>query len=399
MVPNQWYAILESPRLKSKSPVGITRMGERLVLWRDGDGKAVCMPDRCPHRGTALSIGKVVNGTIACRYHGLRYNCEGDCVRVPAQGENYRIPKSLKVKPYTIREQNGLIWLWWGEERAAADLPEIPWLDNIPTDPRECVSRSAVWPFNYARITENQFDVQHWAFLHGTIMLGVGDYFETYNCKVDGEAIHTWGKLRRGNKPDEKNLWDWEISMRFPNLSMIRVTSKFRSLAIATPIDDVTSWLYVRSFQTYSRVFPFRQMIDFYCMSFLYTVPLYRQDFPVWQAQSPWYTDVGIYKLLPCDEGIAKYLSMRKKMIAQANAAKAGQEPVAVRAKSNGANGHHPAIPQTQIPAEERHAHVGLESRFGRAKEWTKAMVTYPLLVPSLLLTRAFGMIGDSKRD
>jgi len=396
MIPNQWYAILESRSLKSKRPVGIMRMGERLVLWRDGEGKAVCMPDRCAHRGTALSIGNVVNGTIACRYHGLRYDCNGDCVRVPAHGEGYRIPKSLKVKPYTIKEQYGLIWLWWGEERA--NLPEIPWLDDIPRDPRECISKSEIWPFNYARLTENQFDVQHWAFLHGAIMFGVGDYFESYNCEVKDDTIHTWGNLRRGNKKnDPKNLWAWRVSMRFPNLSMIEVAPRFRSLAIATPVDDVTSWLLVRSYQTFSRIFPLRQMIDLYCIHFLYSVPLYRQDFPVWQSQTPWYTDVGVNKLVPCDEGIARYLSIRRKLIAEANADKE-KKPAIETAKTKGSNGNYP-IPQRKIPDDARNAHIGVEPPFGQAKAWAKAMLAYPLLVPSLLASRAMGKLGDSKKN
>ena len=61
MIPNQWYPLLEARKLRRK-PVGVTRMGEAFVLWRDGAGRAVCMRDRCPHRGVALSRGKVADG-------------------------------------------------------------------------------------------------------------------------------------------------------------------------------------------------------------------------------------------------------------------------------------------------------------------------------------------------
>jgi phenylpropionate dioxygenase-like ring-hydroxylating dioxygenase large terminal subunit len=43
MIPNQWYAILESNEVKRGKPIGVTRMGEKLVLWRDEQGKVVCM--------------------------------------------------------------------------------------------------------------------------------------------------------------------------------------------------------------------------------------------------------------------------------------------------------------------------------------------------------------------
>ena len=42
-IPNQWYPIFDSSKLKRRKPVGIMRLGERLVLWRDSSGAAVCM--------------------------------------------------------------------------------------------------------------------------------------------------------------------------------------------------------------------------------------------------------------------------------------------------------------------------------------------------------------------
>ena len=54
MIPNQWYPILESRQLRGKKPLGVTRLGEKLVLWREANGRIVCMPDRCPHRSAML---------------------------------------------------------------------------------------------------------------------------------------------------------------------------------------------------------------------------------------------------------------------------------------------------------------------------------------------------------
>jgi phenylpropionate dioxygenase-like ring-hydroxylating dioxygenase large terminal subunit len=38
MIRNQWYIVLESREVKS-NPVGVTRLGEKLVFWRDQSGK------------------------------------------------------------------------------------------------------------------------------------------------------------------------------------------------------------------------------------------------------------------------------------------------------------------------------------------------------------------------
>jgi hypothetical protein len=53
MIPNQWYAILESNEVKKGRPIGTTRMGEKLVAWRDSQGRITVMADKCPHRGVA----------------------------------------------------------------------------------------------------------------------------------------------------------------------------------------------------------------------------------------------------------------------------------------------------------------------------------------------------------
>jgi len=63
MIPNQWYAVLESKEVRPGKPLGVTRMGEKLVFWRDGAGKPSCLRDLCAHRGAALSLGKVCGDT------------------------------------------------------------------------------------------------------------------------------------------------------------------------------------------------------------------------------------------------------------------------------------------------------------------------------------------------
>ena len=53
-VRNRWYPIAPSWMVKDK-PVGLTRLGERIVAWRDHDGEVRVLRDRCPHRGARLS--------------------------------------------------------------------------------------------------------------------------------------------------------------------------------------------------------------------------------------------------------------------------------------------------------------------------------------------------------
>ena len=49
---------VQSKEAKPGQLVGVTRRGERLVLWRDEQSRLASLADQCPHRGAALSAGK-----------------------------------------------------------------------------------------------------------------------------------------------------------------------------------------------------------------------------------------------------------------------------------------------------------------------------------------------------
>lgn len=84
MIRNQWYVVLESDEVKAQ-PVGGTRLGEKMVLRRDQTGKVLAAVDHCPHRGVALSAGKIMDGHLQCLFHGFEYNATGECVLIPAK--------------------------------------------------------------------------------------------------------------------------------------------------------------------------------------------------------------------------------------------------------------------------------------------------------------------------
>ena len=68
------------------------RLEANVAAIRDAGGEAVALADRCPHRFAPLSRGRVVDDTLECPYHGLRFGAHGHCVfnphgdgRVPAR--------------------------------------------------------------------------------------------------------------------------------------------------------------------------------------------------------------------------------------------------------------------------------------------------------------------------
>ena len=108
MISNQWYAILDSKEVRSRKLVGVTRMGEKLVAWRDSKGQVTVMRDLCPHRGVALSAGELKGDCIMCPFHGFEYDASGRCTLIPANGGRHRSPRPFRCKPIPRTRRTGL---------------------------------------------------------------------------------------------------------------------------------------------------------------------------------------------------------------------------------------------------------------------------------------------------
>jgi len=137
MIRNQWYAILDSTEVRRGRPVGVTRMGEKLVAWRDSQGKVTVMHDKCAHRGVALSVGEVHGDCIWCPFHGFEFDAGGRCTVIPANGKDVPVPKAFKVQAYPTHEMHGLIFIYWGEpeERWRRRAGSRIWGTASVTDP------------------------------------------------------------------------------------------------------------------------------------------------------------------------------------------------------------------------------------------------------------------------
>jgi phenylpropionate dioxygenase-like ring-hydroxylating dioxygenase large terminal subunit len=100
------------------APVGIRLDGEPIVLWRSKDGRANGLLDRCAHRFSPLSAGKVrPDGRLACPYHGFHYDGTGAGMS-PSSPEMTH----LRVPAKTVVERYGYLWV------AGQDVPE----DRMP---------------------------------------------------------------------------------------------------------------------------------------------------------------------------------------------------------------------------------------------------------------------------
>ncbi|HEY9054954.1 MAG TPA: aromatic ring-hydroxylating dioxygenase subunit alpha [Rectinemataceae bacterium] len=317
MIRNQWYVILESRELGDK-PLGLVRLGERMVLWRDAQGKAVCQVDKCAHRGASLALGAIADGCVQCPFHGLRYDAQGKCVLVPANGRKAPVPTGFKLTNYPVHEERGFIWIYWGEPGCQAPEKKPRFFDDIPED-MKWATRIDPWDNHYTRVIENQLDQAHLPFVHhntigrgnktlvdgpGIMHVEDGFFIYVYN-RVDD------GRPRRSSEevpvPDPSR--DYKLELIFPNLWQNYISSKVRVVGAFVPVDETHTLLYLRFYQSFMRL-PLLANLVMWLAGF-FNLIVAHQDRRVVNTQLPKANGIGTGELLfPGDRPIMEYRKM-----------------------------------------------------------------------------------------
>ena len=134
-----------------------------VALFRDTEGAVQAIDDRCAHRFAPLHKGRVVDGTLQCPYHGLRYAPGGERVHNPHG--NGRIPNGARVRGHPTAERYGIVWIWPGDPEAA-DPSAVP--DFSSMDPAKHFVGKGCLPVeaNYQLETDNIMDLGHIEYLH-----------------------------------------------------------------------------------------------------------------------------------------------------------------------------------------------------------------------------------------
>jgi phenylpropionate dioxygenase-like ring-hydroxylating dioxygenase large terminal subunit len=160
-IRNQWYVASASSRL-GKKPRATRVLDLDLVLFRDRDGSARALLDRCAHRGVKLSLGRMTEGSLACAYHGWRFDGTGACVHIPSLVRGQRIAAGCTVPAFRTLEQDGYVWIWVGDSEPAPAPPlRIPGFDRT-----RWVQGTIDMKCEPLKIIENNFDWCHTFFAH-----------------------------------------------------------------------------------------------------------------------------------------------------------------------------------------------------------------------------------------
>ncbi len=322
MIANQWYVLMESKQVKDK-PVGVTRMGEKLVFWRDHTGKVSCLRDKCPHRGVELSKGQVIHGRIQCPFHGFEYDVSGRGVLIPANGRHAPVPRAFRAHSYPTYEEHGFIWVWWGEH-PPEDLEPPRFFDDID-DGFTYATIHDLWKAHYSRAIENQLDVVHVPFVHrNTIGRGIGTVVDGPGIKwVDEDMFYVYSFNRPDDgrspkRPSEVEVpptdRDYKLEFIFPNLWQNHISQDVRIIVAFAPVDEGHTLFYLRFYQKFLQVPLLGKLVAWAGMPFNRRV--LHEDRRVVETHQPQPSGLRIgEKMVQGDRPIIEYRRRREEMI------------------------------------------------------------------------------------
>ena len=106
------------------APVRVKLLSERLIAFRDSNGRYGLMDEFCAHRGISLWFGRNEDCGLRCPYHGWKYDVTGQCIDMPSEPEDSGFAKKVTLKSYPLIERGGLLWTYMGPADRQPPVPE-----------------------------------------------------------------------------------------------------------------------------------------------------------------------------------------------------------------------------------------------------------------------------------
>ena len=268
-----WYPVAPSWQV-GNAPIGITRLAQRIVLWRDATGQVHALEDRCPHRGARLSLGWNLGDRVACWYHGVEIDGSGKVCNVPAVN-NCPMEGEQRVRSYPVQERAGAVFLWFGVDPDTSSAP--PAELQLPEQLADaehwsqflCMSN---WKTNYRYAIDNVMDPMHGAYLHATShSMAEGDKQAEMRVKKTATGLIFEKVGQQGVNFDWVELGDtgamW-LRLSIPYRKRYGPGGPFYIVGFATPVDDKHCQVYfwrtrqVQGWQRYAWRFLYKNRLE-----------------------------------------------------------------------------------------------------------------------------------------
>ncbi|KAJ3111369.1 hypothetical protein HDU96_005758 [Phlyctochytrium bullatum] len=162
-----WYPIMLSKEVVSGKVFQMHILDDPLVIFRDPEtGLACAFADKCPHRSAPLSVGRIMDGKLECRYHGWQFDHEGNVTHIPSLLEGKKIPPNAKVYKYPTHEDEHYLWVWPGPKDDAEKVPKPRMF--FQKEDNTVAPRFGYFDFDidHCLLVENFLDPAHLPFTH-----------------------------------------------------------------------------------------------------------------------------------------------------------------------------------------------------------------------------------------
>ena len=144
-------------------PVRAELLGEKLIAFRDTEGRYSLIEEFCAHRRVSLWFGRVEEGGIRCPYHGWKYDHTGQCIDVPSEPEESGFCQSIKLQSYPLIKVGDVLWTHMGDPENPPPEPE--W-EFATVAPEQTVTTKRIQECNWLQALEGGIDSSHVSFLH-----------------------------------------------------------------------------------------------------------------------------------------------------------------------------------------------------------------------------------------
>ena len=238
-------ALLSSEVERGGPPLRLMLLGERLIGFRDSEGRVGIMDHRCPHRGASLFLGRNEQDGIRCIYHGWKFDAAGRCLDMPNVPPEQDFKYKVRAKAYRTIERAGLVWVYMGTRAEAPPLPGFEVL-GVPDD--EIGALFIQRNCNYLQALEGDIDTSHFGFLHAGHVepdeLGEDDpIYHTVASRTPEYHIADapWGTTYAGYRPAGPGRTSWRFgNFLFPFWAQVPNGEFSQHLQVRgwVPLDD-----------------------------------------------------------------------------------------------------------------------------------------------------------------
>jgi phenylpropionate dioxygenase-like ring-hydroxylating dioxygenase large terminal subunit len=233
------------------APVRVKLLSERLIAFRDSDGRYGLLDEFCAHRGVSLWFGRNEESGLRCPYHGWKYDVTGQCIEVPSEPETSNFCANVKLRAYPLVKVGDILWTYMGHPDTVPPLPEFEFV-HVPAEQTYTSKR---WQeCNWLQALEGGIDSSHVTFLHSgqlnTDPLFKGSKGNQYNVgdvKPFFEVADSEGGLFvAARRNAEEGRYYWRITpWVMPSFTLVPPRGDHPVHGhIWVPIDDENCWVY-----------------------------------------------------------------------------------------------------------------------------------------------------------